>query len=208
MRGLTGILIVLVATASASALAVTTPVRIVALGDSLTAGPGLKVSDTFPAQLEKALNVGDPHVVITNAGVSGDTSSGGLARLDWALADKPHIVIVELGANDGLRGVDPAVTYAKLDAILDRLEATDVAVLFTGMLMPSNMGDYSRRYAETYTRLAKEHPSAVYYPFFLEGVAQDPKLNLEDGMHPNAAGVKRIVANILPYVRRVMTTVP
>lgn len=205
MRGVTHILSALVFFASASALADTT--KIVALGDSLTAGPGLKASDTFPAQLEKALKASGKDVTVTNAGVSGDTSTGGLSRLDWALGDKPQVVIVELGANDGLRGVDPAITYAKLDAILKKLEERRIAVLFTGMLMPPNMGDYSKRYAQTYERLAKEHPTAIYYPFFLEGVARDPKLNLEDGIHPNAAGVQRIVERILPYVQRTLETV-
>lgn len=202
MRGVTGILSALVLFASVSAKAET--IRITALGDSLTAGPGLSVSDTFPAQLEKALKAKGHDVAVTNAGVSGDTASGGLARLDWMLADKPQIVIVELGANDGLRGVDPKITREKLDAVLTRLEKEKITVLFTGMLMPPNMGDYAKRYAETYSALAKAHPNAIYYPFFLDGVARDAKLNLEDGIHPNAAGVKRIVERILPYTEQAL----
>ncbi len=180
------------------------PVRIVVLGDSLSAGYELKASEAFPAQLERALNARGTSVKVVNAGVSGDTASGGAARLAWAIADDPHVVIVELGANDGLRGIEPAVTHAKLDEILTALEAKGIAVLFTGMRMPPNMGDYTKRYAETFDKLAKAHPGVVYYPFFLEGVARDPKLSLPDGVHPNAEGVRRIVERILPSVERVL----
>lgn len=201
MRVSVPIVSVLVLIASVSAKA-SPPVKILAFGDSLTAGPGLKVSETFPAQLEKALNAAGVSATVINAGVSGDTSTGGLARLAWMLEEKPQVVIVELGANDGLRGVDPDVTHAKLDAILSKLEEQKLAVLFAGMRMPPNMGDYSKRFDAVFLRLAKEHPGVVYYPFFLEGVARDPKLNLDDGIHPNPEGVKRIVERILPYVRR------
>ena len=176
--------------------------RIVALGDSLTAGYGLKASEAFPAQLERALVGKGANVKVVNAGVSGDTASGGAARLAWAIADEPHVVIVELGANDGLRGVEPDVTYQKLDEILTALETRGISVVFTGMLMPPNYGDYGKRFAKTFERLAKAHPGVVYYPFFLEGVARDPKLSLPDGIHPNADGVRQIVERILPSVEK------
>ncbi|HSI06856.1 MAG: arylesterase [Myxococcota bacterium] len=180
------------------------PVRMVVLGDSLTAGYGLKPSEAFPAQLERALVGRGANVKVANAGVSGDTASGGAARLAWAIADGPHVVIVELGANDGLRAIEPDVTYQKLDEILTALEGQGIAVLFTGMMMPPNFGDYGKRFAQTFERLAKAHPGAVYYPFFLEGVARDPKLSLPDGMHPNAEGVRHIVERIMPSVEKVL----
>lgn len=180
------------------------PIRLLALGDSLTAGYGLPAEQSFSAQLEKALRDQGVAVTVVNAGVSGDTTAGGRARLDWALADKPQVAVVELGANDGLRGIDPNVTYANLDAILTRLDKDGVRVVFAGMLAPPNYGkQYSDDFASVFSRLAKEH-KVVFYPFFLEGVAGDASLNQPDGLHPNAKGVSVIVGRILPYVRKVL----
>lgn len=174
--------------------------RVVVLGDSLTAGYGLPLEQAFPARLEAALQRAGRKVRVINAGVSGDTTAGGLARLDWMLADKPQLVIVELGANDALRGLDPAGTRANLDAILARLEAAGVRVLLAGMKAPRNLGaDYVAAFDRIYPELAARHKVALY-PFFLKGVAGDPKLNLADGIHPNAEGVERIVAGILPII--------
>jgi acyl-CoA thioesterase I len=181
------------------------PTRILALGDSLTAGHGLERTDSFPVQLQRALNRDGIDAVVSNAGVSGDTSAGGRARLDWVLAEKPALAIIELGANDGLRGLDPETTFANLDAILGQLREAGVAVLLTGMLAPPNLGrEYGRAFADLYPRLAAKH-GVVLYPFFLDGVAADPALNQDDAIHPNAQGVAVIVKRIVPYVKRVMT---
>jgi len=175
-------------------------VRVVVLGDSLVAGYGLPFDQAFPARLEVALHRAGRDVSVINAGVSGDTSSGGLARLDWLLADHPILVIVELGANDALRGLDPELTRANLDAILVRLESAGVRVLLAGMKAPRNLGaEYVTAFDRIYPELAARHKIPLY-PFFLKGVAGDPKLNLEDGIHPNAAGVERIVEGMLPMV--------
>jgi acyl-CoA thioesterase-1 len=180
------------------------PMRILALGDSLTAGYGLERRDSFPAQLERALIEAATNAVVSNGGVSGDTSAGGRARLTWLLAENPHVAIVALGANDGLRGLDPAMTFANLDAIVARLHEAGVAVLLTGMQAPPNLGrDYGRAFAALYPRLATKH-GVVLYPFFLEGVATIPALNQDDAIHPNADGVAVIVKRIVPYVRKVM----
>lgn len=195
-----GALLVLV---NASA-ALAEPVRILALGDSLTAGYGLLAEQGFPAQLEKALRDQGVDVRVINAGVSGDTSAGGLARLDWALAEKPDVAIVELGANDGLRGLDPAKMQANLDAILTRLKGRGIKVLLTGMRAPPNFGqDYAEAFARVYPDLARRHGVALY-PFFLDGVVRQPGLNQKDGLHPTADGVKVIVRAILPMVRQVL----
>ncbi len=175
-------------------------VRVTALGDSLTAGYGLPADETFTVQLEIALRAAGAKVTIANAGVSGDTTAGGLARLDWVMADEPELVIVELGANDGLRGLDPAMTYRNLDRILARLAAAGARVLLAGMYAPPNLGrEYGEAFDTIYPRLAEKHGVALY-PFFLEGVATDPALNQHDGIHPNAAGVAAIVERITPYV--------
>ena len=177
------------------------PVRIVALGDSLTAGLGLPANAAFPARLEQALRAKGIAVEISNAGVSGDTATGGLARLDWSLADHPQAVILELGSNDMLRGIPPATTEKNLRAILDKLKAARVKVLLTGMQAQRNLGaDYVKQFDSIYPRLAKDF-NVLFYPFFLDGVALNPKLNQADGMHPNPAGVKVIVARILPLVK-------
>jgi acyl-CoA thioesterase-1 len=180
------------------------PVRVVALGDSLTAGFGLPAADAFPAKLARALNAKGVAASIANAGVSGDTASGGLSRLDWSVPDGTDAVILELGANDALRGLDPKVTKAALDAILRKLADRRIVVLLAGMQAPRNLGsDYARDFDAIYPALASTHP-VVFYPFFLEGVAADPKLNQPDGLHPNAAGVDVIVARILPRVEELI----
>jgi acyl-CoA thioesterase-1 len=179
-------------------------VRILALGDSLTAGFGLAPDQAFPARLEKALRAEGREVSVINAGVSGDTTAGGRARLDWALAAKPRLAIVELGANDGLRGLDPNLTHANLDAILKRLKADGVPALLAGMLAPPNYGKaFEAEFRAVFTRLAAEN-DVVFYPFFLDGVAGDPALNQPDGLHPTARGVEVIVSRILPAVRKLL----
>jgi acyl-CoA thioesterase I len=176
------------------------PVQIVALGDSLTAGYGLPNGDAFPTKLQAALKAKGIDAAVANAGVSGDTASAGLERIDWSVPDGTGAVIVELGANDALRGLDPAVTRKALDAILTRLAARRLPVLFAGMKAPPNMGaDYASAFDAIYPALAVKHP-VIFYPFFLDGVAADAKLNQGDGMHPTAAGVDVIVARILPSV--------
>jgi acyl-CoA thioesterase-1 len=177
------------------------PIKMVVLGDSLSAGLGLAGSDAFPAKLQKALKTNGIDVDIINAGVSGDTSSGGRDRLDWSVPEGTGAVIVELGANDALRGIDPAVTRAALSDILNRLKARKIAVLLCGMIAPPNYGsDYSARFNAVYPDLAKAF-AVPLYPFFLQGVAADAKLNQADGMHPTAEGVDTIVKNILPTVQ-------
>jgi acyl-CoA thioesterase-1 len=176
------------------------PLKILALGDSLTAGFGLPPGQGFAPQLERALEQSGVEAVVIDAGVSGDTTAGGLARIDWALADAPDLVILELGANDMLRGLDPAETRANLDAMLAKLRAAGARVLLAGMRAAPNLGpDYGDAFERTYAELAEKYEVSLY-PFFLEGVATDPKLNLADGMHPNAAGVAEIVRRILPHV--------
>lgn len=180
-------------------------VRILVLGDSLTAGYGLPKNKAFPARLEAALRAERIDANVIDAGVSGDTSAGGLARLDWALGDPPpEFAIVELGANDGLRGLPPAAMEANLDAILGKLKARNVRVLLAGMRAPPNLGrEYASEYDAVFARIAQKH-GALLYPFFLDGVAADPALNQGDGLHPNAAGVDAIVKRILPYVKQLI----
>lgn len=174
------------------------PVRIVALGDSLTAGLGLPADAAFPAKLEKALRAKGLAVEISNAGVSGDTASGGLARLDWSVPEGTDAVIVELGANDMLRGIDPKVTRTALEEIVRRLTERRIAVLLAGMRAAPNLGpDYGRAFETIYSDLAAKN-GLMLYPFFLDGVAAEPKLNQHDGLHPTAAGIDAIVARILP----------
>jgi len=182
------------------------PYRIVALGDSLTAGYGLDAGQGFPEKLEKALRDRGHDVVIANAGVSGDTSSGGLSRLDWSVPEGTQLVILELGANDMLRAVEPEVTESNLDAIISRLKARGIAVLLAGMRAAPNLGaDFQASFDSIFPRLAERHGVALY-PFFLDGVAADPALLLPDGMHPNAAGIDRIVERILPSVEAALAT--
>ncbi|HEY3891181.1 MAG TPA: arylesterase [Bradyrhizobium sp.] len=194
------------AAAPAEAAAPAKPVKMVVLGDSLSAGYGLPADAAFPARLEKALKNNGIEVDIGNAGVSGDTSSGGRDRLDWSVPEGTEAVILELGANDALHGTDPAVTRAALSDILTRLKARGVAVLLCGMLAPPNYGsDYATRFNAIYSELAKSF-GVPLYPFFLEGVAADARLNQADGMHPTAEGVDVIVKNILPTVQAFLGT--
>lgn len=180
------------------------PVKIVVLGDSLSAGFGLPAPDAFPARLAAALKAKGLAAAVVNAGVSGDTASAGLERLDWSVPDGTDAVIVELGANDALRGLDPQLTRSALDAILSRLQQRHIAVLLAGMMAPRNMGpDYVRAFDAIYPALAAAH-EVIFYPFFLDEVAADPKLNQGDGMHPNAAGVAAIVARVLPQVEELI----
>jgi acyl-CoA thioesterase-1 len=182
--------------------------RLLVLGDSLAAGYGLTADEAFPAQLERALQQAGYKVSVINAGVSGDTSAGGLARLEWALADVPQLVIVELGGNDALRGLPPQETFANLDAIIERIRAAGIHVLLTGMLAPRNLGErYTTEFDRLYPELAQKH-KVGFYPFFLDGVALDPALNQSDGIHPNASGVALIVSRILPLVKSVLGAIP
>jgi acyl-CoA thioesterase-1 len=183
------------------------PVRIVALGDSLTAGLGLPANAAFPARLEQALNAKGMAVEITNAGVSGDTASAGLARLDWSVPDGTDAVIIELGANDTLRGTDPKVTREALEGIVGRLRERRIEVLLAGMRAAPNLGpDYGRDFDAIYPDLAARN-DLLFYPFFLDGVATDAKLNQRDGLHPSAAGVDAIVARILPKAEELVVRV-
>ena len=181
------------------------PQTILALGDSLTAGLGLGAADAFPARLEAALKAKGHDVKVINAGVSGDTAADGAARLDWALGEPVNAVIVELGANDALRGLPVAQAEQALDQLLTALEQKKLPALLTGMKAPPNMGaEYQQAFDGMYQRLAAKHPGVLVYPFFLDGVAADPKLNQGDGMHPNPAGVEVIVARMLPSVEQLL----
>lgn len=180
------------------------PITIVAFGDSLTAGYQLPLNKAFPAQLQAALTARGHNVTVINSGVSGDTTGAGLQRFDWAVPDTADAVIVELGANDFLRGIDPDLLRANLVEILEKLKARQLPVLLAGMQAPDNYGPEYKRKAETiYADLAALY-NAELYPFFLEGVARDPKLSLADGLHPNADGVEKIVQRILPRVEKLI----
>ena len=197
-----GLTLATAATASAqtAAVPVAKPIKMVVLGDSLSAGLGLSASAAFPERLQKALKSKGIDVDMVNAGVSGDTSSGGRDRLDWSVPAGTKAVIVELGANDALRGLDPSVTRAALTDILTRLKARGIAVLLCGMVAPPNYGsDYAARFNAIYPELAKSF-AVPLYPFFLQGVATVAGLNQADGMHPTPEGVDLIVKNILPTV--------
>jgi acyl-CoA thioesterase-1 len=188
----------------ATALATERPVKIVALGDSLTAGLGIAAEDAFPVKLERALKAKGYAVEVANAGVSGDTAAGGLARLDWSVPEGTEAVIVELGANDALRGIDPEATRRALDEIVRRLKVRRIAVLLAGMRAPPNMGpDYARRFDAIYADLANRY-GVILYPFFLDRVAADAALNQRDGIHPTAAGVDAIVRGLLPQAEEVV----
>jgi acyl-CoA thioesterase-1 len=188
------------AAAQAAAADTAKSIKLVVLGDSLSAGLGLSGPAAFPARLQKALKDKGIAVDMINAGVSGDTTSGGLGRLDWSVPEGTQGVILELGANDALRGTDPKVPRAALTEILKRLQARKIAVLLCGMLAPPNYGaDYAAQFNSIYPDLAREF-GVPLYPFFLEGVAGDGKLNQGDGMHPTAEGVDIVVKNILPSV--------
>jgi acyl-CoA thioesterase-1 len=185
----------------------TKPIKLVVLGDSLSAGLGLPAQDAFPQKLKKALQAKGIAVDMTNAGVSGDTTSGGRDRLDWSVPEGTDGVIVELGANDALRGIDPDLARAALTDIVQRLKARKIAVMLCGMLAPPNYGaDYAARFNSIYPDLAKQFDVPLY-PFFLEGVAADAKLNQPDGIHPTAEGVDIIVGNIMPAVQAFVGTI-
>ncbi len=183
------------------------PIKLVAFGDSLTAGLGLPLASTFPAKLEAALRGKGYKVDVVNAGVSGDTVADGLARLDWSIPQDADAVIVELGANDALRGLEPKLARSGLDEIVKRLRQRNVAVMLAGMYAPRNLGpEYSTQFDPIFPDLAKAYDLPLY-PFFLDGVAADPNLNQADGLHPTAAGVDIIVARILPTVEALLTKV-
>jgi acyl-CoA thioesterase I len=180
------------------------PVNIVAFGDSLTAGYGLAANEAFPAQLQRALDAKGLAANVVNAGVSGDTAVGGLSRLDWSVPNGTDAVILELGANDALRGFDPAITRKALDTMLRRFQERKISVLLCGMVAPPNMGaEYGHAFNSIYPELAAQN-GAILYPFFLAGVAADPKLNQRDGLHPTAAGIAAIVDRILPRVEQLI----
>jgi acyl-CoA thioesterase-1 len=204
MLGLITLLLGGLAAAPAQAAPAAAATKIVAFGDSLTAGYGLKPSEAFPVRLKARLEQDGYAVEIENAGVSGDTTSGGLARLDWAIGDHPDIVLLELGANDALRGIDPKLTRSNLDAMLQRLTRAHIKVLLIGMKAPRNWGpEFDNAFDAIYPDLAKKY-GVPLYPFFLDGVALDAKLNQDDGLHPSAAGVEVIVAKIAPAVERLI----
>ncbi|HEX4533601.1 MAG TPA: arylesterase, partial [Rhizomicrobium sp.] len=182
--------------------AIAAPIKILALGDSVMQGFGLPPGTEIPVVLQAKLKAAGIDATIINAGVSGDTSAGGLSRLDWSLADHPDAAIVELGSNDALRGIAPAETEKNLSAILAELKAAHVPVLLVGMMAPRNLGpEYAKAFDPIYPKLAKQY-GTLLYPFLLDGVALNPKLNQADGIHPNPAGVKIIVDRLLPYVKK------
>ena len=198
------ILPALLALVAMVSLASAQPYKIVGFGDSLMAGYGLGAGEGFPEKLQAALRKRGHDVVIANAGVSGDTTGDGLARLDWSIPDGTRLVIVELGANDMLRGLAPADTERNLDKMLSRLKERLIPVLLVGMRAAPNLGaDYGDAFDGIYPRLARKH-AVPLYPFFLEGVAADRTLLLEDGMHPNAAGIDRMVERMLPQVEKLI----
>lgn len=201
---LAALLALAVATMSGAAVANAKPIRVVAFGDSLTSGYGLRQSQAFPVQLQKELKARGHDVIVSNAGVAGDTSAAGLARFDWTIGDDVDAVILELGANDALRGIDPKVTRENLQKILAKLNERGIPVLLTGMRSLANWGDnYAEDFDAIFPDLAKEH-ALVFYPFFLEGVVLNAKLNQQDGMHPNSKGVSEIVRQIIPSVEELI----
>lgn len=182
--------------------------RILLLGDSIAAGYGLDPGEALPVKLEAALKAKGHDVEIINAGVSGDTSTGGADRIDWVLGDKPDAVIVELGGNDALRGISPPETEAALERIMAAIAARKLPVLIAGMMAPRNMGaDYIEAFDAIFPRLAEKH-GALLYPFLLDGVAAEPHLNQPDGIHPNAAGVVLIVERFTPKVEELIAKLP
>ncbi|MBB6010914.1 acyl-CoA thioesterase-1 [Aquamicrobium lusatiense] len=183
-------------------------VQIVGFGDSLMAGFGLGPGEGFTEQLQDALRASGHDVIVANAGVSGDTSSGGLARLDWSVPDGTDLVILELGANDMLRGIDPAIVEKNLDEMIARLKARGIDVLLAGMVAAPNLGHaYGEAFGSLYPRLAQKH-GVILYPFFLDGVAAEQDLLSEDGMHPSAAGIRTIVGRILSTVEKAIAALP
>ena len=192
---------------SAISPALARPIKILALGSSLTQGYGLPPGTEFTTQLQQALKAQGIDAQVVNAGVSGDTSADGLSRLDWSLADHPDAAILEMGSNDMLRGIPPAETEKNLRAMLTIFQKDHIPVLFTGMQAQRNLGqEYVTQFDAIYPKLAREFP-VIFYPFFLDGVALNPKLNQGDGLHPNPAGVKIIVARMLPDVKKLVAEV-
>jgi len=199
--------LLLAAATTAYAAAPGQPLRIVVFGDSLVAGFQLKASDAFPAQLERALKARGHAVEVINAGVSGDTTAAGLARLRWSIPEKADAVILELGANDALRGLDPGKAKSNLDQMITALKGTGAEVLLAGMLAPPNMGPaYAQTFNGIYQDLAAKH-GLILYPFFLDGIALDARFNLSDGLHPNSKGVAEITQKILPTVEQLIERV-
>jgi len=184
---------------------ITQPViKLMIFGDSLTAGYGLKRSDSFSEKLSNALKSKGRNVRIILSSVSGDTTAGGKARLDWALIEKPDAFLLELGANDGLRGIEPSVSRENLESIIKKLKKNRVKTLIVGMFAPPNLGkEYSREFNNIFSSLAKKY-SLLFYPFFLEGVAANPQLNQADGIHPNPKGVDEIIKRMLPIVMKLV----
>jgi acyl-CoA thioesterase-1 len=183
-------------------------IRLLMLGDSITAGYGLARSEGPPARIQALLRERGRNVRVLDAGVSGDTTAGGRARIQWALADRPHAAIVALGGNDGLRGLTPAQMRANLTAILDALAARNIPVLLAGMIAPPNLGrDYGRDFAEVFEALAQARPEVVFYPFLLDGVAGDPALNQPDRIHPTAQGADIIARRMLPFIETLLDRV-
>jgi len=200
--------VALLAVVGSSVAAIAEPYKIVGFGDSLMAGYGLDAGLGFPEKLQKALQEKGHDVVISNAGVSGDTTSGGLSRLDWSVPDGTQLVILELGANDMLRGIGPEITEKNLDAMITRLKERGIAVLVAGMRAAPNLGpEYQAAFDAIYPRLAEKH-GVPLYPFFLDGVAADRTVLLEDGMHPNAEGIDRMVEKALPTVEKAIADNP
>jgi acyl-CoA thioesterase-1 len=184
-------------------------IRLLMLGDSITAGFGLSRPEGPPARIQALLREKGRNVRVIDAGVSGDTTAGGRARLDWALADRPHAVIVALGGNDGLRGLTPAQMRANLESILDRLRQRNIPVLLAGMVAPPNLGrDYGQEFAGIFEALARERPEVVFYPFLLDGVAGEPALNQPDRIHPTAEGADVIARRMLPFIETLLDRVP
>jgi acyl-CoA thioesterase-1 len=195
-------LLLVILLVSGSANAQSAPIKIAVLGDSLAAGYGVTPEQAFPARLEALLKARGRKVTILNQGVSGDTTAGGLDRIDWMLADKPDIVLVELGGNDALRGLDPATTEKNLAAIVEKLQAAHVTVWLAGMMAPRNLGsDYVTAFDGLYKRIADKYKVPLY-PFILDGVAQDPALNQADGLHPNPKGAQIVADRLLPFVTK------
>ncbi len=194
--------------ATAGAAQTQEPLRLLALGDSLTAGYGLPRGQGFVPRLEAALKARGREVRVLDGGVSGDTMAGGASRLDWALADRPRAAIVALGGNDGLRGLPVPRMAQALASILDRLESRRIPTLLAGMHAPPNLGaEYGREFFAVFTEAARQRENLLFHPFFLEGVAGDPALNQADGIHPNAAGVERMVQAILPVTEQLLDRV-
>lgn len=186
----------------------TEPVKLAILGDSLAAGYGLAPAQAFPARLQAALKEKGRNVTVINHGVSGDTTAGGVERLDWMLGDRPDIVLVELGGNDALRALDPAATERNLDTIVKKLKEAGVTVWLAGMLAPRNFGpEYAKSFDAVFKKIADKY-DVPFYAFFLDGVAQDPALNQPDGIHPNARGVDVVVERIFPFVIKNLDAAP